>query len=318
MILNTLIILQTTNLIKKTIGFTEMFDDNNKLYDGLDDNFITTKISHLDIVFSKKWKRIGVNLSGGADSCLLVFLLGKIIQDNNLDCKIDIITFQRRWDTRPWQGWWSLQVFDNLKQIYPTIIDKRYTTFIPPALEHGEIGDIVNNRSGDQIIVGEFNKFASWEYNLDAVFNATSKNPDDSREDRMKDRDADASTANQSNLIWYSGEVKTHFCHPFKYVKKDWIVAQYHLYNMLDLYYTTRSCESDIERTELVSDVVPHFSRYSPGMDVPVCNECWWCSERNWADDRVPEIIREINELCDQQRGMKFEETFTEMRDIFK
>ena len=110
-----------------------MFETSNKFYEKLGDEFIITKINHLDIAFSKKWKRIGVNLSGGADSALLCFVLGKIIVDNNLDCKIDVITYQRCWETRPWQGWWSIQVFNKLQSLYPNIIENRHTTFIPPA-----------------------------------------------------------------------------------------------------------------------------------------------------------------------------------------
>ena len=272
-----------------------MFEDNNLLYNVNEKDFFMTRVSHLDIPFSRKWKKIGVNVSGGADSALLCFLLGKIITDNKLDCKIDIITYQRCWDTRPWQGWWSLQVFNKLKDMFPDIIQNRHTTFIPPQLEHGVSGELVDGRSGDQIIVGEFNKFAAWQNNLDAIFNGTSKNPDDLREDRMKNRDGEANNARPRDVLYYFSKLRFHLCHPLRFVKKDWIVAQYNLYNITDLYYTTRSCEGDINHNRPVSDVVPSFAHYVPGMDVPTCNECWWCEERRWADEKVPDMIREIN-----------------------
>ena len=113
----------------------------------------------------------------------------------------------------------------------------------------------------------------------------------------MKNRDGDAENAKSWDLIWFSPKLKTHFCHPFRFVKKDWIVAQYHLYNILDLYYTTRSCEGDINHNPAVSDVVKDFTKYTLGMEVPVCNECWWCDERQWAEQRVPEMIKEIDEF---------------------
>lgn len=274
-----------------------MFGVNNAYYNELDDRIIQQNINGLVVAIDPTWNRIGVNLSGGADSALLTVLLCKIIEQYSLDTKIDIITYQRCWETRPWQGFISLQVYNKIKSMYPNIIHNRYTTYIPPELEHGVAGPIINGRSGDQIIVGSYNKFAAWEYNLDAVFNATSKNPDNLRDDRMTNRDKDAQDGSLYDLWIYSNKVKAVFAHPFKFVKKDWIVAQYELYNLLDLYYNTRSCEGDIAHDKAIHDVYTHFKDYKAGMVVPLCNECWWCEERAWAERNAKHVIKEINEL---------------------
>lgn len=274
-----------------------MFETSNKLYDKLKTNLIKTNINGLVIVFDPLWKRIGVNLSGGADSCLLTFLLAKIIKENNLQTKIDVITYQRCWETRPWQGWISLQVYNHLKALYPNIIENRYTTYIPPELEHGVAGPILDGRSGDQIIVGSFNKFAAWNYKFDAVFNATSKNPNASRIDRMENRDKNAEDGRLLDLWFEHPKLNTVFAHPFRFVKKDWIVAQYHLYNILFLYYTTRSCEGDINQHDIIKKSCNSFKDYFDGKDIPECGECWWCEERAWAESRTADIIKEINEL---------------------
>ena len=272
-----------------------MYQKNNSFYDKL--NILCTTVSHLDVPIDASWKRIGINLSGGADSALLCYILCQSIKQNNLDTKIDVITYQRCWETRPWQGFISLQVYNWLKQKFPSIIENRYTTYIPPEIEHGVIGNIVNGRSGDQIIVGSFNKFAAWQYNLDAVYNATSQNPNDLREDRMTNRDADAKDGNITDVLMYSPKVNATFLHPFKFVKKDWIVAQYHILGILDLYKTTRSCEGDINHHDIIKDTCSNFKKCTNGMTIPECNQCWWCEERHWADSRVPEMIREINEF---------------------
>ena len=274
-----------------------MFSTNNSLYKNISNDVLLTTFSKLTIPFDEKWQRIGINLSGGADSALLTYLLCTIIQRNNLDTKVDVITYQRCWETRPWQGYISLQVFDKLKDMFPYIIENRYTTYIPPEIEHGVIGAGINGKSGDQIIVGSYNKFAAWEYNLDAVYNATSKNPDDLRKDRMTNRDKDAEDGQLTDLWFYSGKVKSTFVHPFRFVKKDWIVAQYHIHNILDLYNTTRSCEGDINHMENIKESCGHFRDYSAGMYIPECKQCWWCEERDWADKQVKSVIEEINEL---------------------
>jgi tRNA(Ile)-lysidine synthase TilS/MesJ len=274
-----------------------MFEKNNNFYKDLPDNILITKFNGLEIPFDKTWKRIGVNLSGGADSALLTYLLCKIIDIHDLDTQVDIITYQRCWETRPWQGYVAQQVYMWLMNKFPKTIHKRHLTYIPPELEHGVIGPIVDGRSGDQIIVGSYNKFAAWNYKLDAVFNATSKNPDDLREDRMKNRDKDAEDGNLIDLWRPSKGVECVFVHPFKFVKKDWIVTQYHLYNILDLYYTTRSCEGDINHHDNVREAVPSFKAYRDGMPVPECKQCWWCEERAWAESQVDNVIKEIDEL---------------------
>lgn len=269
-----------------------MFEDNNKLYNELE--VLLTRVNHLDIPFDLNWKKIGVNLSGGADSALLTYFLCKIIQDNKLPTKIDVITYKRCWTTRPWQGFISIQVYNKLKSWFPTIIENRHTAFIPPELEHGVIGNIVNNRSGDQIIVGSFNTYISWEEKFDAVYNATSKNFDDSRKDRMLNRDKDAENGKLKDL-WYEEEKsKTIFCYPFRFVKKDWIIANYYLQNILDLLSLTRSCEGDIARHDIVKHYCEDFTKYIPGMYIPECQECWWCKEREWAHSRVEIMIDEI------------------------
>jgi len=270
-----------------------MFEVSNSYYKELDKNIIREKFNHLIICFDPTWKKIGVNLSGGADSALLTFFLCSIIKKHNLKTKVDVITYQRCWETRPWQGYVSIQVYNKLKNMFPDIICDRLTTFIPPELEHGVSGEIINGRSGDQIIVGSFNNFAAWNYNLDAVFNATSKNPSfNNREDRMTNRDKDAVDGSLNDL-WQTSRKKIQ-AYPFKFVQKDWIVAQYHLYKIPDLYYTTRSCEGDITLNPKLKEVCGHYKDYKDGMDIPICGECWWCDERDWAERRMPEIVKEI------------------------
>lgn len=271
-----------------------MFEENNELYKNLPNDIQLYRISHLDIPFDPKWKRIGVNLSGGADSALLTYLLSKIIKENNLNTKIDVITYNRCWTSRPWQGHISLQVFEKLKSMFPEIIQDRHTAFIPPELEHGVIGNIINNRSGDQIIVGSFNSYISWEKKFDAVFNAISKNYDDSRTDRMLNRDKDATNGILYDL-WQNRDIShAIFCYPFKFVKKDWIIANYYLHNILELLSLTRSCEGDINMHDIIKHYCEDFTKYVPGMYIPECHECWWCKEREWAHSCVDDIIEEI------------------------
>ena len=77
------------------------------------------------------WKRIGISLSGGADSALLAYLICK-----NVSVTTDIhITNQiRMWKTRPWQG----PVVDRVIDWFESKFDHNFIVhknFIPPELE---------------------------------------------------------------------------------------------------------------------------------------------------------------------------------------
>jgi len=68
-------------------------------------------------------------------------------------------------------------------------------------------------------------------------------------------------------------------CHPFVYTTKDWIVKQYYENNIEDLLNITRSCEGEFEHIT--------YQTYTPGQYVPICRECFWCKEREWAIEQI-------------------------------
>ena len=70
-------------------------------------------------------------------------------------------------------------------------------------------------------------------------------------------------------------------CHPFTYVQKDWIVAQFKKLGIMDLFDLTRSCEGDNQTyPEVFGDL--DYKTYVSGSPVPVCGKCFWCKEREW------------------------------------
>lgn len=286
-----------------------MFEDSNNLYRDLSEpNQLVAKeydmklyrFSGLDIPWSPRWKKIAVNLSGGADSCCLTVLLCKIIEKYQYDCKIDIITHVRCWTTRPWQQPISLMVYDKLKEMYPNIIDKRHENFIAPELEHGVTGYIYTDpkfnkeHSGDQLQVSSFNAYCGFKNKFDAIFNATSLNPPGTDfPKKMMDREKTAKEGVTSDLIIFDGGF---LCHPFRFVDKSWIIAQYYKYKITDLLKLTRSCEGDVTHP-VIKDVVSNYKDYTPGMDVPECGSCFWCLERNWALSKLTETLEKLKNV---------------------
>ena len=268
-----------------------MFKKINALYNDIE----TFEVSKLKIPFNRGWKQIAVNLSGGADSACLTMLLCNHIVKNNLKTKIHIINYIRCWNTRPWQKPVADKVYHYLKTLYPSIIQDQILCYIPPELEHGAIGNVVNNRSADQITVSSFNEYAAFVHNLDAIFNATTRNPSGTEfEDRMKNRDIEIDSAKLQHLYYFKKEVV--YSMPFKYVEKDWIVAQYKIFNQWDLFEITRSCEGDFLTSTEIRKTIKDLTDYQPGEHVHECGLCFWCKERKWALDRLDITVEKITE----------------------
>jgi hypothetical protein len=287
-----------------------MFEDSNSIYRKLTDTELAVaekhkikfyKYSGLDLPFSPNWKKIAVNLSGGADSACLTYLLCKIIDRHQFNCKIDIITHVRCWTTRPWQQPISVKVYEKLKKMYPNIIGDRHENFITPELEHGVSGYIYKDpafnedHSGDQLQVSGFNLYSAHKFNLDAIFNATSANPPGTDfPKKMKDREKSAKDGVLRDLVMYFDE--RFLFHPFRFVDKSWIIAQYYKHKITDLLETTRSCEGDVTHP-VIKDIVPDFKSYHPDIDVPECGTCFWCLERNWALSKLNDTLEKIKDV---------------------
>lgn len=264
----------------------------NTLYKDFNyDNFFFTDIDGLNFPFNSTWKRVGVNISGGADSALLAFVICKIIEQKNLDCKIDAISFIRCWNSRPWQSYISNNVFLELKNMFPTIVNKRHFTFIPPEIEYGNIGSTIVTKhydeplAGDAIIISSYNSYIAYNKKLNAVFNGITSTPSNVAD--IPGRTVDEKNAKLNELIIYKKTINSFLIRPFKYIQKDWILQQYVNFNILNLYKKTRSCEGDINLNHKIQSKFKSFTDYQEGMPVPICNECDWCKERAWAEKQV-------------------------------
>lgn len=229
-----------------------------------------------EIYFNSKWKNIGISVSGGADSALLAYLICSKIKDT----RVHILSHVRMWKTRPWQRYDSINVFNWLKTRFPNIEFIRHENFIPPDLEYGDKGAYIKDeygqiRSGDQIIVRSHAEWIATTERLDAWYAGKTKNPSDPTITKgMPDRNVTVEDPNE--LIKDFNGVS--ICHPFLYTEKDWIIAQYIKYDILDLLNITRSCEGDFPNL--------NYKNYVVGQEVPECGECFWCQERNWAKSK--------------------------------
>lgn len=227
-------------------------------------------VDDLEIPFSKNWKKIGVSLSGGADSALLSYF---ILQ--RTEAEIFFTTQIRMWKTRPWQRYVALEVVNWFKNKFKNRIN-HIEGFIPPELEEPKSPLITDEygslKPGNRIILRSHNEWVAHTYSLDAWYAGVTKNPSIDIPGACKERDNGA-------LPLYMQHMGVHICHPFVYTSKDWIVKQYYKNNIEDLFNITRSCEGEFSNID--------YKNYVPGQYVPICKNCFWCKERDWGIEQA-------------------------------
>jgi len=231
-------------------------------------------IDNVEIPFDTDWD-IAISVSGGADSALLAYMLCSKATEQQ---KIHIINHIRMWKTRPWQEDNACNVYEYLLKKFPKLSFIFHKNFIAPELEYGNIGPILIDEygkkvSGDNIQQRAYAEYICDKYDIDAYYNAVTRNPKNINLDGMKERDIDLNDSNQHLRIMK--HMGTWAIHPFRFVEKSWIVKQYKTLDIMDLFGITRSCEGEFENL--------NYSNYILNQFVPTCGRCFWCKEREWA-----------------------------------
>jgi len=224
----------------------------------------------MNLFLNPEWKRIGISLSGGADSALLAYLILK-----ETDADIYFTTQIRMWKTRPWQRYVAQDVVAWFKEHFTNRI-AHIEGFIPPEMEEPNTTYITDEygvvKPGNRIILRAHNEWIAHTYKLDAWYAAVNKNPDIDIPGALLERD-------EGILPLHMTHIGVDIVHPFVYTTKDWIVNQYSDNKILDLFDITRSCEGEFEGL--------NYKTYTLGDSVPVCGECFWCKEREWAIEQA-------------------------------
>jgi hypothetical protein len=225
----------------------------------------------MDLYLDSEWSRIGISISGGADSALLAFLIC-----SESKAEIHFTNQIRLWRTRPWQEYIADRVIDWFKNRFNNKFFV-HKNLIPPELEWADKGPTIIDeygklKSGNQIILRSHNEYIANKYNLEALYGGINLNPDISISGSLADRE-------RGHIPPHYIHDGIHICHPFVHTKKDWIIDQYYKNNILDLLELTRSCEGEFTGI--------NYKTYQPGQNVPTCGECFWCKERRWALEKT-------------------------------
>jgi 7-cyano-7-deazaguanine synthase in queuosine biosynthesis len=129
--------------------------------------------------------------------------------------------------------------------------------------------------SGDNIEIRSFAEYTCHTYNIDAYYNAVTKNPAVESFSGMQTRNIEKNEDNKH--LEYMEHLGKKAIHPFRFKEKNELIKEYKKHGILDLLKLTRSCEGTFSYI--------NYRTYDPNLPVPVCGECFWCKEREWAID---------------------------------
>jgi hypothetical protein len=232
----------------------------------------------MKIPFDPNWQNVAIAVSGGADSALLAYLVCEQAKECGHDQTIHIINHVRCWKTKPWQQDDAERVYQWLFQRFYHTSFKRHTNFIAPELEYGNIGpnltdEYGKNVSGDNIQQRAYGEFICNKYNIDAYYNAVTRNPRLAAFNGMRERDIEPDETNKH--LYEMEHMGVKVLHPFRFIDKSEIVKKYKELDLMELFNITRSCEGVFEDLD--------YKTYKTGQEVPTCGECFWCKERGWS-----------------------------------
>lgn len=211
------------------------------------------------------YKSICVNMSGGADSTILFFIIAKYIKDNNLDTKLSVAT-QNEKNKNYFMG-------QSVRKIIELVIKElNFKNFDTHFLYYSDAQSLERS---DNFIEKMLNGNI-----IDLFIGGTTLPPITDKPAIIEDRDGnkiDIVDADNYKLtynerlekpVWNKN--KTMY-KPFVKVDKKFIADMYDLFGMREtLFPLTRSCVTLAGHRDYIDDNTH-------------CGKCWWCYERKWA-----------------------------------
>lgn len=256
---------------------------HNKKYPEIQD------INGLPFHFDPSFKRIGLSLSGGADSSLLFYILCKLIEETESNCKIMPITMVRFFDTKPWLKKPAKDVYAWMKERFPNIIEEHNWGFIPPDLEVVKLKNLqlphldmmlkTDLMFIDVLCTISYNEYLIKSEKLDYIYSGTTMNPPENFDHAPEFRNKHVVEKKGIDSV-----INGNAINPFTFITKDWIMAQYENYELYDLLKLTRSCEAD---TRVLGKMWLHIDDKQP----PACGMCFFCKERQWGIDNMEKFL---------------------------
>jgi len=206
-------------------------------------------------------KKIGIGMSGGMDSSILLWLLAHHISENELDVTIYIWTCVH--EEKPGQAVHAKKAIEFVKEEFPNVKFGEHMVKSTTAKDY-----IANGTKLAYELV--------YKHGITALYNGVTLNPPNEIGEavwkhKWKTRALTRNWESRGSILQKSilGEPPHTEYRPFIHSDKRVVLAFYKKYGLyVSLGSLTRSCEGFIEVTNYFTET---------------CKECWWCIEKEWA-----------------------------------
>lgn len=215
----------------------------------------------IEFVIPEPHNKICINVSGGADSAILLLMLIDYCHNHIPNAEIHVITCAN--EVKGWyNAKWSATVLDRILQITGTEMIKSHYTYYAD-----------NQRRTD---LDKTEKMLRDLHGITLTVHGTTQNPPSSETHLLEGRHEPRDEGHGRPAFTKLTEEITRWM-PVMGVDKRMIAYLYTHFNMLDdLLPFTRSCEQHRkDNTDTPNWMVSH------------CGKCWWCKERDWAFENV-------------------------------
>ena len=248
--------------------------------------------------FWNESENININLSGGSDSALLLWMLFKEISETKVKKRLLISTMWARLSVRdgmPGNLDAANNVIKYVSNLYPDVQYERFTHHIDDDLRpYQKPGKNKEYKDLKKQYTDTFNRIINSEIFESAPLSMWGRTANPPEEDRIKygmngNRDINRDPGNiktEKGLSHKDDFNNKSLWGPFAYFSKKFLAEIYKQYDLMDMFGLTESC-------------VGHEKNGLP------CKTCWWCKEKYWAFDYYDHFEKPFA-ICTVLTGKKY------------
>jgi hypothetical protein len=221
------------------------------------------KTQSIDFDIADDIKKIAVNVSGGADSAILLYMVADYLVKNNRteSTELNVLTcvndFKGRWNARK-----AAAVIDFVIGRTGCPINMHYSYYRPTQdvkYFHEIERKLISRGDIDLMVAG----LTLNPIGRNIVTNIHGKNID------LAEKALPERNVNHMKLL------NGNYWFPFANTDKKMVSSLYDQYKVNELFPLTRSCETIPEMKDGIA--------VNSNFENEPCGECWWCLERKWA-----------------------------------
>ena len=222
--------------------------------------FIKHSQQDIDFNIPTYLSRVGLKISGGADSAILCYILAKYKAEERPDISIHPMSVVNI--VKPYQLIFSKRVVEFCEKEFNVKFAEHNTC--DPAMEGPDIG-IAQTKLLNGLYESGIVDCHAIGITLNPPNEESTAHMFDDHDGFTRDRERDRDGKLKQTAFIGDQNSKKSF-RPFANIDKKGIFELYQYFGLMDtLFPLTKSCEG-----------------YTPSWDSPHCGQCWWCLERQW------------------------------------